>query len=194
MIRRVSLLARIAINPVNNARIPIWVADYVLMGYGFGAIMAVPAHDQRDFEFARKFKSGHHPSHCPARRRVGLLDEMEVAYIGPGVMVNSGEINGTAVTDRQRSQKSLHRCCYRLAGRTHKAGEESVNYRLRGLVDQPSAVLGCAHSCDLLPRPCGPVLVPDEDLPVMLPDEVEFMPTGESPAEIGRRIPAHYLP
>src|SRR4029077_6016143 len=80
-----------AINPVNNERIPIWVADYVLMTYGTGAIMAVPAHDERDFEFAERFglpiREGIAPPTGPQR-------ELRAAYVGPGVMVNSGEFDG----------------------------------------------------------------------------------------------------
>ena len=79
-----------AINPVNNEKIPVWVADYVLSGYGTGAIMAVPAHDQRDFEFAKKFK-------LPIREVIKSLSNWDIkkkAYVGEGEIINSGEWNG----------------------------------------------------------------------------------------------------
>ena len=87
-----------AINPVNQARIPIWIADYVMMTYGTGAIMAVPAHDERDFEFAKKYDLEIIPVIQPEGE---YLDgsSMTEAYIGPGRMGNSGEFNGTEVTD-----------------------------------------------------------------------------------------------
>ena len=167
-----------AINPVNEQRIPIWVADYVLMGYGFGAIMAVPAHDQRDFEFARKFGLPIIPVIAPATGELDA-DEMTAAYVGPGVMVNSEAINGTAVTDdKGRKNPSIAAAIDWLVA--HNAGEQAINYRLRDwLISRqrywgaPIPVVYCAN--------CGAVPVPDEELPVMLPEDVEFMPTGESP-------------
>jgi leucyl-tRNA synthetase len=91
-----------AINPVNEARIPIWVADYVLMSYGTGAIMAVPAHDERDFEFARKFDLKVIPVIQPVGadgRPLLQGDTMERAYEHDGVMINSGAFNGTRATN-----------------------------------------------------------------------------------------------
>ncbi|PIE82230.1 MAG: leucine--tRNA ligase [Chloroflexi bacterium] len=170
-----------AINPVNKARIPIWVADYVLMGYGFGAIMAVPAHDQRDFEFARKFGLEIIPVIAPPEGELDA-DEMEVAYIGPGVMVNSGEINETAVTeDKGRKNPSIAAAIDWLEA--HQVGEASVNYRLRDWLISRQRYWGAPIPVVYCPDH-GAVLVPDEDLPVTLPDEVEFMPTGESPLKL----------
>jgi len=170
-----------AVNPVNNARIPIWIADYVLMGYGFGAIMAVPAHDQRDFEFARKFKLEIIPVIAPPEGEL-VEAEMDVAYIGPGVMVNSGEINGTAVTeDKGRKNPSIAAALDWLAA--NAVGEESVNYRLRDWLISRQRYWGAPIPVIYCPDH-GAVLVPDEDLPVMLPDEVDFLPTGESPLKL----------
>jgi leucyl-tRNA synthetase len=174
-----------AVNPVNQARIPIWIADYVLISYGFGAIMAVPAHDQRDFEFARKFNLPIIPVIAPPE---GELDEpeMAVAYVGPGVMVNSGPLNGTAVTeDKGRKNPSIAAAIDWLAA--HNAGDEAVNYRLRDWLISRQRYWGAPIPVIYCPEH-GAVLVPDEELPVMLPDEVEFMPTGESPLKLDKEF------
>ncbi len=170
-----------AINPVNGERIPIWIADYVLMTYGFGAIMAVPAHDERDFEFARKFGLTIIPVIEPPD---GALDgdTMAAAYIGPGVIVNSGPINGTAVnTAKGRKNPSIAAANDWIEAQG--IGKEAVNYRLRDwLISRqrywgaPIPMIYCGE--------CGIVPVPDEDLPVLLPDDVEFTPTGESPLKL----------
>lgn len=170
-----------AVNPVNDERIPIWIADYVLMGYGFGAIMAVPAHDQRDFEFARQFGLEVRPVIQPED---GPLDgeTMATAYVGPGVMVNSDPINGVATTEAKgRKNPSIDATITWLEA--HDAGTETVNYRLRDwLISRqrywgaPIPIIYCEE--------CGIVPVPDEDLPVLLPDDVEFRPTGESPLKL----------
>ncbi|MCB8965329.1 MAG: leucine--tRNA ligase [Ardenticatenaceae bacterium] len=167
-----------AINPVNQERVPIWVADYVLMGYGFGAIMAVPAHDQRDFEFARKFGLPIIPVIQPES---GPLDAatMPEAYVGPGVMVNSGEINGTAVSDdKGRKNPSIAAAIDWLVA--HNAGDEAVNYRLRDWLISRQRYWGAPIPVIYCPEH-GAVPVPDEQLPVMLPEDVAFTPTGESP-------------
>src|SRR5260370_15629727 len=109
-----------AINPVNGEQVPIWIADYVLMTYGTGAIMAVPAHDERDFEFALKFG-------LPIREAIappsGPQGHMKEAYVGPGTMVNSGEFNGLDYkTGFERVCDSLER---------KGQGKRSVKYRLR---------------------------------------------------------------
>ncbi len=167
-----------AINPVNQARIPIWIADYVLMGYGFGAIMAVPAHDQRDFEFARKYNLPIVPVIAPPTGELAA-DEMTAAYVGPGVMVNSGAISGTAVTDdKGRKNPSIAAAIDWLV--KHGVGEEAVNYRLRDWLISRQRYWGAPIPIVYCEQ-CGVVPVPDEDLPVLLPEDVEFMPTGESP-------------
>ncbi len=167
-----------AINPVNGERIPIWVADYVLIDYGSGAIMAVPAHDERDFAFARKFGLPIIPVIEPED---GMLDEpsMEEAYVGPGKMVNSGAIDGTPTTiDKGRKNPSVAAAIDWLE--TNGKGEESINYRLRDWLISRQRYWGAPIPmlyCDS----CGIVPVPDDQLPVLLPSDVEFSSTGESP-------------
>ncbi len=167
-----------AINPVNGERIPIWVADYVLMTYGSGAIMAVPAHDERDFEFARKFG---------LEVRVVIQPEdgewdgqtMPEAYVGGGKMVNSGPFDGTRVTDEKgRKNPGISRVIDWLEEKG--IGREAVNYRLRDWLISRQRYWGAPIPMIECPQ-CGIVPVPVEDLPVLLPDDVEFMPTGESP-------------
>jgi leucyl-tRNA synthetase len=162
-----------AINPVNQERIPIWISDYVLLGYGTGAIMAVPAHDQRDFEFARKFGLKVRVVIQPAG---GSLDgdTMTEAYPDEGVMVNSGRFDDTPTADGH----AVHEVVRWLEAQG--MGKGAINYRLRDwLISRqrywgtPIPIVYC--------KDCGTVPVPDEQLPVVLPEDVEFMPTGESP-------------
>ena len=159
------------INPVNGARMPVYLANFVLMGYGTGAVMAVPTHDQRDFEFARKYVL---PMQVVIQPDGGGLDAevMTEAWEGPGTMVNSGQFNGLdndagkgAITSYLEAQGW---------------GKMSVNYRLRDwLVSRqrywgtPIPVIYCAD--------CGVVPVPDQDLPVKLPTDIEFTGEGGSP-------------
>ncbi len=164
-----------AINPVNGERIPIWVADYVLMTYGTGAIMAVPAHDQRDFEFARKFglevRVVIQPDDMPALDGATMRESVPAR----GKMVNSGILNGTPADQAfKQAIKYVEKKGF---------GKGAVNYRLRDwLISRqrywgaPIPVLYCEK--------CGVVPVPDEDLPVLLPDDVEWKPTGESPLKL----------
>ncbi|MGH2788663.1 MAG: leucine--tRNA ligase [Actinomycetota bacterium] len=163
-------LDRYAINPVNGERIPIWIADYVLMDYGTGAIMAVPAHDQRDFEFARRYGLPVRIVIQPEGRSIDP-DEMVEAYPHEGAMVNSDGFDGTPadisiqkVTD-WLEEKGL--------------GRASVNFRLRDWLISRQRYWGTpipiVHCDD-----CGEVPVPDDQLPVVLPDIVDFTPTGES--------------
>jgi leucyl-tRNA synthetase len=171
-----------AINPVNNARIPIWIADYVLMSYGTGAIMAVPAHDERDFAFARKY----HLLIMPVIQPEGQprLDgaTMDAAYIGGGHMVNSGQFNGTMVNDEKgRKNPGLSAVIDWLEKQA--IGKETVNYRYRDwLISRqrywgaPIPMIHCEKH--------GWNPVPDKDLPVLLPDDVEWKPTGESPLKL----------
>lgn len=156
-----------AINPVNGGKIPIWIADYVLSGYGTGCIMAVPAHDERDFEFAEKFK-------LPIIRVIKSEDGSEDAlpFTDHGIMVNSGEFNGMKSEDAKKG----------ITEKLKSSGkaEFKVNYRLRDwLVSRqrywgsPIPVVHCDH--------CGVVPVPEKELPVVLPYNVQFTPDGESP-------------
>ncbi|MEM7031654.1 MAG: leucine--tRNA ligase [Chloroflexota bacterium] len=169
-----------AINPVNQAKVPIWIADYVLITYGTGAIMAVPAHDERDFDFARKFDLEIIPVIQPE-------DESETpdgatmpgAYIGPGHMINSGPIDDTAVTnDKGRKNPSIDKAISWLEA--HDAGEEAINYRLRDWLISRQRYWG--SPIPMIHKEDGSMeAVADENLPVQLPDDVEFMPTGRSP-------------
>lgn len=156
-----------AIHPITGKKVPIWAADYVIAGYGTGIVMAVPAHDERDFEFATKF-------HLPIIRVIASAPEVkdELPFIEKGINVNSGEFDGLDF------DQSVHAIIHRLAA--HDMGELKVNYRLRDwLISRqrywgtPIPVVHCEK--------CGVVPVPDEDLPVLLPYDVEFRPDGESP-------------
>jgi leucyl-tRNA synthetase len=163
-----------AINPVNDKRIPIWIADYVMMGYGTGAIMAVPAHDERDFAFARKFDL---PIPMVIKTQEwedeGSPDPLPRAYPGEGTMVNSPPFDGTPAPDPAVEEVTAWL-------EDKSAGKAAVNYRLRDWLISRQRYWGAPIPvvyCDK----CGTVPVPYEELPVLLPDDVEFMPTGESP-------------
>ena len=163
-------LGSYATNPVNDQRIPIWIADYVLMGYGTGAIMGVPAHDQRDFEFARKYGLPVPVVIQPPGEP--LVEPLAAAYEGPGRMVNSGPFDGTPVPE------GIPKVIAWLeeTGR----GRRAVNYRLRDWLISRQRYWGTPIPIVYCER-CGTVPVPYEDLPVLLPEDVDFMPTGESP-------------
>ncbi len=167
-----------AINPVNDERIPIWIADYVLVGYGSGAIMAVPAHDERDFAFARKFDL---PVRVVIQPEGEDLDgdTMPEAVPGAGVMVNSGALSGTPSNGEKGRKNPAIAAVLDWLGEKGK-GEEAVNYRLRDWLISRQRYWGAPIPMIICPD-CGIVPVPEEDLPVILPDDVEFMPTGESP-------------
>jgi leucyl-tRNA synthetase len=167
-----------AINPVNNARLPVWIADYVLVTYGTGAIMAVPAHDQRDFDFARRYGL----EIIPVIQPEGILLDgatMTEAYAGPGVMIHSDQFNGTPATAAKgRANPAIAAVIDWLEDQGK--GTEAVNYKLRDwLISRQrywGAPIPALHCMD------GAIeMIPDEELPVLLPDDVEFMPTGQSP-------------
>ena len=164
-----------AINPVNDKKIPVWIADYVLMSYGTGAIMAVPAHDQRDFEFARLFNLPIEVVIQPANEDPINPAEMTDAIPAVGEMVNSGPLTGTP------GDEAFDRSITYLEDKA--IGERSVNYRLRDwLISRqrywgaPIPIIHCLK--------CGAVPVPEKDLPVELPEDVEWLPTGESPLKL----------
>jgi leucyl-tRNA synthetase len=162
-----------AINPVNGERIPIWIADYVLMSYGFGAIMAVPAHDERDFEFATLFGLPIvEVIRAPGRSdQDGHLTEAFVSK-SEGTMINSGAFDGTPVDGAvEKVVEWLEQ---------EGTGKGAVNYRLRDWLISRQRYWGAPIPIVYCPVH-GAVPVPDEDLPVLLPEDVEFMPTGESP-------------
>ncbi len=155
-------------HPLTGEHLQVWIADYVLLSYGTGAIMAVPGHDERDFEFAEKFDL---PIPRVIAAREDDIDD-SLPYTGEGVMQNSKEFSGLTSSDgRQEVVGTLEE---------QGLGEETISYRLRDwLVSRqrywgaPIPVVHCPH--------CGVVPVPEEQLPLTLPDEVDFTPEGTSP-------------
>ncbi|HET7903571.1 MAG TPA: leucine--tRNA ligase [Candidatus Eisenbacteria bacterium] len=157
------------IHPLTGKPIPVWIANYVLMGYGTGAIMAVPAHDQRDFEFATQYRL---PIVEVIRPEAGPGFDGTAAYEGEGRMVHSGAFDGRTSEEGKRAVVEA------LAAKG--AGEARVNYRLRDWLISRQRYWGAPIPMIRCPK-CGIVPVPEKDLPVLLPDQVEFKPTGESP-------------
>ena len=164
-----------AINPVNNERIPIWIADYVLMTYGTGAIMAVPAHDQRDFEFAKKFGIEIRVVIQPEGQPEIKADEMTEAVPATGTMVNSGPLTGTS------GEEAFEKTIAYLE--KNNLGHREVNYRLRDWLISRQRYWGAPIPMIYCEK-CGIVPVPEDQLPVLLPDDVEWKPTGESPLKL----------
>ena len=162
---------RYGINPLNGALTPIWVSDYVLADYGTGAIMCVPAHDQRDFEFAKKFDL----PIIQVIKEEGKEDgELTEAYTGDGIMINSGDWNGMKASEAKAKAP--------LYLEEKGIGKKTVNYKLRDWVfsrqrywGEPIPIVHCPH--------CGAVPVPEDQLPVVLPNVESYKPTdtGESP-------------
>ncbi len=166
-----------AINPVNQEPIPVWIADYVLLSYGTGAIMAVPAHDERDFVFARQFELDIVPVIHPAGTEPLVEPEMTESYVGPGLMVNSGPIDGVETTDAKgRANPSVAAAIDWLE--QNDAGKEAINYRVRDWLISRQRYWG--SPIPMVHRDDGEIEpVPDADLPVLLPEDVEF--SGRSP-------------
>ncbi len=159
------------INPLNGALVPIWVSDYVLADYGTGAIMCVPAHDDRDFEFAKKFGL---PIIQVISKDGKEDEELTQAYTEPGIMINSGELNGMKSEDAKAKMPEYVE--------KQGFGKKTVNYKLRDWVfsrqrywGEPIPLVHCEK--------CGIVPVPEEQLPVELPNVESYQPTetGESP-------------
>jgi leucyl-tRNA synthetase len=156
-------------NHLNGESVPIWIADYVLLSYGTGAVMGVPAHDERDFAFAQKYN-------LPIRVVVAPPgwqgEELEQAYVEAGTMVNSGQFDGlpseqgaAAITDFLEKNGQ---------------GKPAVSYKLRDWLISRQRYWGAPIPMIYCPD-CGIVPVPEKDLPVLLPEDAEFKPTGESP-------------
>ena len=159
-----------AINPATKEKIPIWIADYVLIHYGTGAVMGVPAHDERDFEFAKKFN-------LPIRKVIlkpgtNPEDELESAYIEPGIMINSGKYNG------MNSEEAWEKIVEDLS--KEGIAKKTVKYRLRDWLISRQRYWGAPIPIVYCEK-CGEVPVPEDQLPVLLPYNVDFKPTGESP-------------
>jgi leucyl-tRNA synthetase len=161
---------RFAINPYSGELVPIWVANYVLSDYGTGAIMSVPGHDERDFEFAKKYA-------IPIRRVIAPADphadQSELPFISEeGVLVNSGDFNGLACHDAQSKLQEI--------AKSKSFGEATITFRLKdwGVSRQrywgtPIPIIHCEHD--------GIVPVPDDQLPVLLPERIEITQQGGSP-------------
>ena len=157
------------VNRLNRERVPIWIADYVLLSYGTGAVMAVPAHDERDFEFAKKYDI---PIKVVIAPPGWSGEELAEAYIEPGTMVNSARFDGMpsgqgseAIADFMEQEDY---------------GKRQVSYRLRDWLISRQRYWGAPIPMVYCDR-CGLVPVPEGDLPVLLPEDAEFRPTGESP-------------
>jgi leucyl-tRNA synthetase len=162
-------LGSYVINKLNGQPVPIWITDYVLLSYGTGAVMGVPAHDQRDFEFAKKYG-------LPIRVVIAPPDwsggELECAYTEDGTMANSGQFDGLP------SDQGFEAICDYME--KEGLGKRTVTYRLRDWLISRQRYWGAPIPmvyCDK----CGIVPVPEKDLPVLLPPDAEFKPTGESP-------------
>lgn len=159
-----------AVNPLNGEKIPIWISDYVLLSYGTGAIMAVPGHDQRDFEFARKFNLPIREVILPPGKSEGA--PLADAYTGVGTMINSGEFSGLA------SDQGVEKIISVLEQK--KIGQKSINYKLRDWLISRQRYWGAPIPIIYCDR-CGEVPVAEAELPVLLPKNVKFSGKGESP-------------
>jgi leucyl-tRNA synthetase len=157
------------INRLNGRKVPVWIADYVLSSYGTGGVMAVPAHDERDFAFAKKYN-------IPIPVVISPPDwdgkELESAYTEPGKMVNSDKFNGI------NSEKGIEAVSAYLEEKGW--GKRTVSYKIRDWLISRQRYWGPPIPMIHCPK-CGIVAVPEKDLPVLLPENAEFRPTGESP-------------
>ena len=157
------------VNRLNGEMVPIWIADYVLLSYGTGMVMGVPAHDERDFAFAQRYNLPIKVVVAPPGWRG---EELEQAYTELGTMVNSGQFDGLP------SQQGIDAVSDFLEDKGW--GKRTVTYRLRDWLISRQRYWGAPIPIVYCPN-CGIVPVPEEDLPVLLPEDAEFKPTGESP-------------
>jgi len=169
----VELKGIMAVNPANKKEIPVWVADYVMLSYGTGAIMAVPAHDQRDWEFAKQYNLEIIKVIQPIESIESDILQAKNIFTGQGIMINSGKFNGLA-SEKAKDQ------IIKFVG-----GKKQVQYKIRDwLVSRqrywgaPIPIIYCSK--------CGMAPVPEKDLPVLLPEDVDFKPTGESPLALSK--------
>ena len=174
--KRGMFTGRYVINRVNGRKIPLWIADYVLMEYGTGAVMAVPAHDQRDFLFAKKYKL---PIEVVIDSPSDPLDasKMAQAYEDDGVLVNSKQFTGLANRDGMA----------KIADYMEKEGigKRAIHFKLRDWLISRQRYWGAPIPMIYCEK-CGIVPVPEKDLPVLLPESTEFRPTGESPLKYAK--------
>ena len=159
-------------NPVNGEQVPVWIADYVLMSYGAGAIMGVPAHDTRDFDFARKFGIAIREVIRPEDEKPSDTATWHGAKIALGVMVNSGPFDDTP------AEEAIAKVTRYLE--EQGIGKHTISYRLRDWSISRQRYWGSPIPIVYCPEH-GVVPVPEEQLPVILPENVQFKPTGESP-------------
>ncbi len=157
------------INPLNGEEFPVWTADYALAEYGTGAVMAVPAHDQRDFDFAKKFNL---PIKIVIQNPENPIKELKEAYTEKGILINSGECNG--LENEKAKQVIIDKAV------KSGFGEAKVQYRLRDWLISRQRYWGTPIPIVYCPK-CGTVPVKEEDLPVLLPEDVDFSVKGKSP-------------
>ncbi len=159
-----------AINPINGAKLPIWIADYVLLGYGTGAIMAVPAHDQRDHDFAQRYD-------LPIIQVIQNDDKDNDCSEKEGVLINSSDFNGqTSLQAKQNIIEFL---------KTANHAETKINYRMKDWSVSRQRYWGAPIPI-IYCNDCGPVLVPDKDLPVVIPELEDFAPSGDGRSALAR--------
>jgi leucyl-tRNA synthetase len=163
-----------ALNPFSGEKAPIWIANFVLMGYGTGAIMAVPAHDERDFEFCRKYGIAVRPVIRPVAGPLAVEPGLKEAFSEYGVVENSGQWSGLASEEARRQMAAY--------AKAHGFGEPAITFRIKdwGISRQrywgtPIPVIHCPK--------CGVVPVPEDQLPVILPERIEITGEGRSPLE-----------
>lgn len=162
-----------AINPANGNKIPIWIADYVLSGYGSGAIMSVPAHDQRDYDFAKKFDL---PIQLVIEKPLNSSDQ-ELCYSGEGTIVNSGQFNGLDSADAREQVNAWLEA--------QKIGQAKTTYRMRDWLISRQRYWGCpipiAYDKNGQPHP-----IPEDQLPVMLPEITDYQPDSSGRSALAK--------